>query len=395
MKIAAKRRVEATAATPSLGIASLGTYTLVPELSRKPNLLGSAIVQGENGAVLEGLASVLRGRVRCVYIDPPYNNNESYTHYNDRWSHERWLHDIRSRINLLHPLLSESGTIWVSIDDAEVHYVRLALEETFGRENFLSTFVWQHRKSRENRKVFSNNHEYVLCFAKNAQVFKTCRNLLRSTSDIDARYRNPDNDPRGPWQSISANVQAGHAVASQFYTIISPSGTKFDPPKGRCWAYNKIRMDREIAEGNIYFGRNGSGSPRIKKFLKDAKVGVVPNTLWGADEVGTTNSAKRHLMSILKEEEVFDTPKPEGLIQRILEIATNPGDLVLDAYLGSGTTASVAHKMDRSYIGIEQGQHALTHCAARLAAVVEGEQGGVSVDLGWDGGGGFDVYVAR
>jgi adenine-specific DNA-methyltransferase len=342
--------------------------------------------------VLSQLASVLAESVSCVYIDPPYNNNESYTHYEDRWCRSEWLDGIASRLSLLRSLLMPDGSLWVSIDDAEVHRVRLAAEEIFGPENFVTTIIWNHRKSRENRKVFSNNHEYILCFAKDAARFKSKRNGLEATPEILARYKNPDNDPRGPWQSVSANVQAGHATPAQFYTVTSPSGFTFEPPKGRCWAYNKLRMEREIALGNVYFGKNGSSAPRLKKFLAEARLSITPHTLWTADEVGTTEQAKKHLLSVLHAQDVFDTPKPEELIHRILSIATDPGDLVLDAYLGSGTTASVAHKMGRAYVGIEQGEHALTHCAARLRAVVAGEGGGASSIVGWQGGGGFDTF---
>lgn len=363
-----------------------------PELSYGYNLAGNMIVRGDNLDVLRQLVPSMRAAVRCIYIDPPYNNNEVYTHYNDRWAEGHWAHSLRARMRLLYQLLREDGTLWVSIDDREVHRVRLIGEEIFGAANFVHTIVWNHRTTRENRKLFSNNHEYLLCFAKRFDKFKKSRNLLPSSEEILARYRNPDHDPRGPWQSVSLNVQAGHATPAQFYTVVGPTGRRFDPPKGRCWAFNEVRMTREIAAGNVYFGKSGEATPRLKKFLKDAKTGVTPETLWGARDVGTTDQAKKHLTALLHTKEVFDTPKPEGLIQRVLAISTDPGDLVLDAYLGSGTTAAVAMKMGRTFIGIEQGDHIVSHAVERMRAVVDGEAGGVSELENWEGGDGFEFF---
>lgn len=382
---------EAGSFVPTSAIAA-SEFRALKKHSRLPNPMGNALIRGDNAEVLTRLEAALAGRAACVYIDPPYNNNESYEHYEDRWNHSEWLSGLKSRIELLRSTLAPHGSMWISIDDAEVHHVRVMAEQVFGAENFVTTIVWNHRKSRENRKVFSNNHEYVLCFAKDKSAFKAARNGLPADASILDRYKNPDQDSRGAWQSISANVQAGHATPAQFYTVTAPSGATFEPPKGRCWAYNKIRMDREIAAGNIYFGKSGRSSPRIKKFLTDASTCVTPQTLWSAEEVGTTEQAKKHLLSVLTSQAVFDTPKPEPLIQRVLTIATNPGDFVIDAFLGSGTTAAVAHKMGRAYLGIEEGQHVLTHCAARLSAVVDGEGGGVSQMEGWAGGGGFTTF---
>ncbi|MCD8235315.1 MAG: site-specific DNA-methyltransferase [Prevotellaceae bacterium] len=192
---------------------------------------------------------------------------------------------------------------------------------------------------------------------------------------------------------MSASVQAGHAVASQFYTIISPSGKEFNSPKGRCWSYNQERMLREIANNNIWFGLNGENTPRIKKFLKDAKIGLTPETLWAGDNYGTTDSAKKHLLALFpQQEQVFDTPKPEELIRRILEIASNEDDLVLDCFIGSGTTIATAHKLGRRYIGIEIGEQMTDLVVKRLNDVIAGEGGGISASVGWQGGGDFAYY---
>ena len=273
-------------------------------------------------------------------------------------------------------------------------YLRLEAERIFGRENFAGTIIWQQRKSRENRAVFSCNHEYILVYAKDLKVFKKKRNLLPVGADfIDSKYKNPDNDPRGPWQSVTANVQAGHAVPSQFYTVVSPTGVHHDPPKGRCWIYNEERMKREIAEGNIWFGKDGSNTPRVKKFLRDAKIGLTPETIWLADEVGTSDSAKKQLMTLFPDKEnIFETPKPEELLKRIIEIASDEGDYVLDCYIGSGTTIATAHKLNRHYIGIEIGNQMSELVVKRMRKVVDGETTGISELVGWHGGGSFIFY---
>lgn len=359
--------------------------------SGSPNS-GNVIIHGENGAVLESLEHQFQRQVRCIYIDPPYNNQERYSHYDDKEHHDAWLSSIVSCVERLKPFLNDEGSIWISIDERQLHYLKVALDQVFGRENFVTTIVWEQRTTRENRKVFSANHEYVLVYARNYAKFKTARGLLPWTDEIEKRFKNPDDDPRGPWQSVSANAQAGHATASQFYELIAPNGKHHVPPPGRCWVYDQKRMATEVEKNNIWFGRDGNGVPRLKCFLSDAKRGVTPHTLWKADEVGTNDSAKKHLIALLPDKEVFDTPKPEGLVRRILEIATSPGDLVLDAYLGSGTTAAVAQKMGRRYIGIEVGDHIITHCVSRLRKVIEGEQGGVSTEVAWKGGGGYDFF---
>lgn len=350
------------------------------------------IIHGDNIDVLRMIENSLFEKVKCIYIDPPYNNGERYTHYLDDSSHEEWIRYITNTLQKLKPLISEDGSIWISIDDNEVHYLKVAADKVFGRTNFITTMIWQQRTTRENRKVFSNNHEYILVYAKNPKKFSKIRNPLPLTPDLVSRYKNTDNDPRGPWQSVSAHVQSGHAVPTQFYTITSPSGKKHFPPNGRCWVYNKSRMDKEIKSDNIWFGKNGDGVPRIKKFLKEAKQGITPETLWLSDDVSTNKMAKKHILELFNGKPVFDTPKPEQLIKKILDISTNEGDLVLDVYLGSGTTAATAHKMNRNYIGVEVGPHIVDYAVERMKKVVAGEQGGISKEVNWSGGGTFDFF---
>ncbi|MEL0646827.1 site-specific DNA-methyltransferase [Pseudoalteromonas agarivorans] len=363
---------------------------LIKALSFGTEQTENYILHGDNHIILQELLETeIKGKVSCVYIDPPYNNNERYFHYADDFGHDKWISDLTDRISLLFELLSKDGSLWISIDDTEVHYLKVAIDNLLGRNKFITTIVWQHRTTRENRVAFSNNHEYILVYAKNPSIFSNKRNLVPLTEEVKSRYKNPDNDPRGPWQSISVNVQAGHAAKSQFYTVVAPSGKKHTPPNGRCWAYNEERMLKEIELGNIWFGSDGQGVPRRKKFMYEGKQGLTPETLWLADEVSTTKAAKKQILKLFKDEPVFDTPKPEQLIHKILSIASNEGELILDAYLGSGTTAAVAHKMKRKYIGIEQGEHAVSHCADRLRRVIDGESSGVSKLADWEGGGGF------
>lgn len=384
-------------ASHSLGSGWRGGRKLVPLKGLSYGTVGSGnmLIQGDNLDAMHLIASSLAGMVRCAYLDPPYRNGERYTHYVDDLCHEEWLDQVTSRIARVAEFLSDDGSLWLSIDDTEVHYLKVAMDRIFGRENFVTTVIWQQRTTRENRRVFSNNHEYLLVYAKNFKRFAEARHGLPLTDDVRGRYANPDNDPRGPWQSVSANVQAGHAVSSQFYVVTAPNGRQHYPPNGRCWSYNAERMTREIAEGNVWFGKSGDGVPRLKKFLTSSGKGLTPETLWLAQDVGTNDHAKKHLHTMFAGEPLFDTPKPEPLIARVLRIATQPGDLVLDPYLGSGTTAAVAMKTGRRFIGIESGDHAATLTADRLRQVVDGEAGGVSAEFGWMGGSGFQFHRVK
>ncbi|MBV4427341.1 site-specific DNA-methyltransferase [Clostridium tyrobutyricum] len=350
------------------------------------------IIHGNNVDVIDEIKKLYKKSIKCIYIDPPYNNGDKYHHYDDKLDNDIWLNGMEVIIKKLKELLTLDGSLWISIDDNQVHYLKVLCDKIFGRNNFVTTIIWQQRTTRENRKVFSNNHEYILVYTINPSSFKKSRNLLAANAEILKRYKNPDNDIRGPWQSVTANVQAGHAVSSQFYEIIAPNGKIHNPPKGRCWIYNKERMQKEIKNNNIWFGNDGNGVPRIKKFLSDSQKGVTPETLWLANEVGTNKTAKKHLLTMFPNNKVFDTPKPEELIKRIFDIATDEGDLILDAFLGSGTTAAVAHKMNRSYIGIERGNQIYDYIYQRLKMVINGEQGGISPMINWNGGGGFDFY---
>lgn len=366
--------------------------TRIAKWSAGEECTGNMLVHGDNLEVLEHLACSRPSSVKCVYIDPPYNNGESYRHYYDNMGHDEWLKSVTARLQKIEKILQQDGSLWISIDDSELHYLKVAADSVFGRSNFVGTIIWERRTTRENRKVFSRNHEYILVYAKNIDAWTKARNSLPINEEIRDRYKNPDLDPRGPWQSVSANVQDGHATPQQFYAVKAPNGKLHYPPKGRCWIYSQAKMQAEIEKNNIWFGAKGDGVPRVKQFLANRKEGLTPETLWRAEDVGTTTDAKKHLLDIFQETTLFDTPKPEQLIARIIQISTNPGETVLDAYLGSGTTAAVAHKMGRKYIGIENGEHIKTHCVNRLKQVIQGEQGGASKLVSWQGGGGFDFF---
>lgn len=346
------------------------------------------LILGDNQKVLKDIKDTYEHQVSLIYIDPPYNRGDDFKFYKDTKNHDEWLEGMRATTLELREFLSAEGSIWISIDDSEMAYLKVCCDEIFGRENFVSTIVWQKRNTRENRKIFSNNHEYVLVYAKDINKFKKKRNLLPATKKLLDRYKNPDNDIRGSWQSVTLSVQAGHAVKSQFYTIVSPTGKKHKPPKGRCWIYNEERMQKEIKNNNIWFGSDGNGVPRLKKILDVSKLGVVPETLWNVEFAGSTKEAKQELLALeIYDEDVFDTPKPEQLIYRIMQIATNENDLVLDCFMGSGTTAAVAHKFGRNYIGIELNKKVYKYASERLKKVCNGESGGISSALEWNGGG--------
>ena len=379
-----------------LRTASCVPYRLLeeaPALSAGEPDTGNILIQGDNLEALKALLPFYAGQVKCIYIDPPYNTHSAFEHYDDSLEHSKWLAMVWPRMELLRDLLSEDGSIWVSIDDNEAHYLKVIMDEVFGRRNFVANVFWQKTHTRENRTDVSAVHDHIILFARNREVWKEIRNVLPASESQLERFTNPDNDPRGPWASLPAHAKAEKGRRKeQFFTVTTPSGRTVDPPPGRCWLYVEERFREMITDNRIWFGAKGNNVPRVKKFLSEVQQGLVPSTLWIYQEVGTNGEAKNETIQLFPGDVPFSTPKPERLIQRILHIATNPGDLVLDSFLGSGTTAAVAHKMGRRYIGIEMGEHAVTHCVPRLRKVIDGEQGGISKSVGWQGGGGFRFY---
>lgn len=299
------------------------------------------------------------GRVKLCYIDPPFNTGEHFEHYSDRADSSAWLGLLREHLVQIKKLLAPDGSVWLHLDDSEQHRARCILDEIFGTSAFVATVIWQKRVSRDNRKAFSSMHDYIHVYAPGGPIaWKRARNGLPDTGE----FSNPDNDPRGPWRSAPMTAQAGHATASQFYTVTSPTGVEHDPPPGRCWTYTSERLTELDADGLVYWPRAGSGKPRLKRYASQGTT-LAPFTIWNAEEVGSTSSAKKALLKQFPGLPTFDTPKPEALIERIVRVGSNEGELVLDSYLGSGTTAVVAQRLGRPWIGIERNSRAITEFA--------------------------------
>ncbi|MCD4827916.1 MAG: site-specific DNA-methyltransferase [Candidatus Cloacimonetes bacterium] len=362
-----------------------------PALSHGEKDTANMLIQGDNLEALKALLPYYAGQVKCIYIDPPYNTRNAFEHYDDNLEHSAWLSLMYPRLELLRELLAEDGSIWISIDDDECHYLKAICDEVFGRRNFVASVVWQKRTSPDNRLRLGDAHDTILTYCKDAQKNKSQFNQLPVSSSRSKDFKNLDNDPRGPWASTDFTGMTGHATDEQYFTITTPGGKKYSPPPGRCWALAELTFQRLLEENRVWFGKSGNARPRLKRFLSELG-GINAWTWWTNKEVGHNQEAKKEIIAVFGPESPFDTPKPERLIQRIITLATQPGDLVLDSFLGSGTTAAVAHKMGRRYIGIELGEHAVTHCVPRLQKVIEGEQGGISGEVNWNGGGGFRFY---
>lgn len=362
----------------------------VPELSYGDKNNENLIIQGDNLEALKTLLPFYAGEVKCIFIDPPYNTKSAFEHYDDNLEHSKWLSLMYPRLELLRDLLSDEGSIWVTIDDNEAHYLKVIMDEVFGRENFIATNVWQKRYSRENRGAIGDVHDYVFVYAKNPEKFKNVRNKIPLDEAQAKIYKNPENpkenDPSKRWRGLPMTAQGYRP--NQMYVITAPNGKTHVPPEGRCWSMIESEFNKLIEKNRIYWGKDGSSQPSVIRFLSEVE-GLVPWTWWRHEDAGHTDESKKECNILFGADVSFGTPKPERLIKRVLEVATNEGDLVLDSFLGSGTTAAVAQKMNRRYIGIEMGDHAQTHCQVRLQKVVDGEQGGISKSVNWQGGGGF------
>ncbi|MCX6067743.1 MAG: site-specific DNA-methyltransferase [Chloroflexi bacterium] len=353
------------------------------------------LIQGDNLEALKALLPYYAGQVKCIYIDPPYNTRSAFEHYDDNLEHATWLSMMYPRLEMLRDLLAEDGSIWVSIDDNEGHYLKVMMDEIFGRQNFIANVIWQKKYAVANdHKTIAPMHDHVLVYQKSE---RWQRNLLARTEEKDRQYRFQDDKGTFRLSDYTCNKTSDERP-NLYYPITQPTtGEQIYPSKTRVWAYSNDEHLRHVKEGFIYWGKDGlANTPSFKRYKHLLrKQGIVPQTLWFHEFAGHTDLSRKEVREVLGTTTLADdflTPKPEKLIQRVLEIASNPGDLVLDSFLGSGTTAAVAHKMGRRYIGIEMGEHAVTHCAPRLQKVVEGEQGGISKDVNWLGGGGFRFY---
>lgn len=351
---------------------------------------GNMLIHGDNLLALKSLEQDYAGCVKCIYIDPPYNTGNAFTHYDDGVEHSLWLSLMRERLIILQNLLKPEGTIWISIDADESHYLKVLCDEIFGRKNFVDEVIWQRSYSPINlKKTLSRCHDTILVYTKERTDNFELNRLPRSAEAND-RYKNPDNDPRGIWKA--GDLSVGPAVQENIYPITTPSGRVCYPPEGYSWRLSKERFNEYVADNRIWFGLDGNNVPAIKRFITEVKDGIVAMTFWPYQEVGHNQDAKKEIKA-LGFESIFDTPKPERLIERILTLGSNKDDVVLDSFLGSGTTAAVAHKMGRRWIGVELGDHAYTHCAVRMQKVVDGsDQGGISKAQNWKGGGGFKFY---
>lgn len=348
------------------------------------------LIHGDNLLALKALESKFAGQVKCIYIDPPYNTGSAFEHYDDNLEHSQWLNLMRPRLEILWKLLSEDGSLWISIDDDEQAYMKVLCDELFGRSSFIASIIWQKRTSPDMRAAISDGHDYILVYAKNRDLFKEKRNRIPLTPDQATNYKNPDNDPKGPWASSDFTAQGWRP--NQMYEIVTPSGKVVTPPEGRCWRHLEDVYKQLLQEGRLWFGTDGSGVPRKKTYLSESD-GIAPWTWWTNKEVGHNQEAKKENNALFGSSNAFDTPKPERLIERIIHIASNPGDLVLDSFLGSGTTAAVAQKMGRHWIGVEMGNHAYTHCKVRMDKVIAGQDpGGITKAQNWQGGGGYRFY---
>jgi adenine-specific DNA-methyltransferase len=346
------------------------------------------LIHGDNLLSLKSLEKKFSHKIKCIYLDPPYNSGNAFKHYDDNIEHSQWLSLMKPRLKILRNLLCSDGSIWISIDDDECHYMKILLDEIFGRKNFVASIIWKKKFSPQNdAKWFSDVHDYILVYAKNKTEWFP--NLLERTTSMDERYTNKDNDIRGPWTSSDLSVKTYNSAND--YIITTPKNTEILPAKGRCWGVNKEEFKRLVADNRIWFGDSGNGKPRLKKFLSEVKQGITAITIWDHTEVGHNQDAKKEVI-VFNDHDIFSTPKPEKLIHRILSLATKEDDWVLDSFLGSGTTAAVALKMKRKFIGIEIGDHAFTHCVPRLKAVVDGEKGGISSICDWKGGSGYKFF---
>lgn len=345
------------------------------------------LILGESGDVLEALTRVPElaekyvGKVKLIYIDPPFNTAQTFASYEDNLEHSIWLTMMRDRLMHMKKLLSNDGSIWVHLDDSEVHRMRVLLDEIFGDSNFIAQIAWEKVAGRDNRSTISKTCDFILVYAISREQFKSARNLLpRNADNTSAAYTNPDNDPRGPWTSGDFTAQynpAENPRIDQIYELTSPAGLTYMPPPGRVWLMTESRYSEMLKDNRIWFGHDGKNIPRIKRFLSEVQNGLVPKTLWQHDEVGHNDQAKKEIQSLLPSIVPFSTPKPERLLERIIHIGSNPGDIILDVFAGSATTAAVAHKMGRRWVTCELLESTFTtFTQPRLEKVVNDDDSG-------------------
>ena len=353
------------------------------------DIYDNRLIFGDNLLALKAIETEFAGKVKCVFIDPPYNTGSAFTHYDDGLEHSIWLGLMRDRLEVLRRLLQMEGSIWVTLDDNEAHYFKVLGDEIFGRKNFVADVAWQKKHAPgNNEKGISSDSDHILVWAKDVDRWQY--NLLPRSAKQNDLYKNIDNDPRGPWQPD--NLTRAEHRDRDFYAIVTPTGREVFPPAGRSWSRPPSEIERLRADNRLWFGPKGDAGPRLKRFLSEVQDGVVARTVWLREDVGSNDEAKKEAKA-LELSELFATPKPERLLRQIIHIASNCGDLILDSFAGSGTTGAVAHKMGRRWIMVELGEHCHTHIIPRMKKVIDGEdKGGITEATGWKGGGGFRYY---
>ena len=357
------------------------------------DLFDNRLIKGDNLLALKALEAEFTGKVKCVFIDPPYNTGSAFTHYDDGLEHSIWLGLMRDRLEIIRNLLSDDGSLWITIDDNEAHYLKVLCDEVFGRSNFVANAVWQKKYTVSNdSKWLAETHDHVLIYAVHKEKWRP--NRLGRTAEMDSRYRNPDNHPKGPWKATPLYAKRTGSEKEQAFQFKFKNGIVWSPPPGNSPRFPADALRRMDENNEIWFGIDGSANPSRKTFLSELKLADPPApTIWLHTEAGHNHEARDEVKSV-NPTDSFATPKPEKLMKRVLDLATNPGDLVLDSFAGSGTTGAVAHKMGRRWIMVEIGEHADTHIVPRLKKVIDGQDpGGVTDATGWKGGGGFRYYT--
>lgn len=369
---------------------ALQNFEFIGDLKENLNN-ANLLIKGNNLLALHSLKKKFANKVKLIYIDPPYNTGNDSFNYNDNFNHSTWLCFMKNRLEIAREFLRDDGVIFIQCDDNEQAYLKVLMDEIFGRENFVNTICWEKKYSPANdAKWLSDNHDFILIYAKRKETWKP--NLLPRTEEMNARYTNPDNDPRGRWKTGGFSVKT--YTANYDYPITTPSGKIVYPPSGSCWQTSKENYEKMLQDNRIYFGKNGDSKPQIKQFLSEVQQGVVTKTFWKYDECGHNQIGKQEIKALFANSntDLFSTPKPEALLKRIIEISTQENDLVMDFFAGSGTTLAVAMKMKRRFIGIEQMDYIESITKERLKKVVAGEQGGISKAVDWQGGGSF-IYA--
>ncbi len=354
--------------------------------NEKGVITDNLIIKGNNLLALHTLKKDFEGKVKLIYIDPPYNTGSDGFNYNDNFNHSSWLTFMKNRLLIAKKLLRNNGVIFINIDDDEGHYLKILCDEIFGRDNFIANIVWQKKYTVANdARYFSDNHDHILVFANDKEKFHI--NGIERSNEQNDRYRNLDNDPKGAWMTQPLHAKSGNTTNFEY---IFSNGVKWSPPRGTFPRYSKENLKKFDNDGSIWFGKEGNAVPRLKKYLNDMG-NVTPATIWLHSDVGSNDQANKEIKAIV-ESDIFSTPKPEKLLQKIIHLATLDNDLILDFFCGSGTTGAVAHKMNRQYILIEQMGYIHELPEARLKQVIAGEQGGISKAVNWQGGGSF-VYL--